>query len=100
MNRRVGYTILCLTIAMVSSVMGEISRSKHDNTEGSKFERRTTSGGSGIARNLEFNSVQSKFGSRVVSRWSNAKRARIAREKAARAKAARSSGRSSRGRSC
>ena len=84
------YAILIIFAAGVTSSHAGISRSKHDNTKISKFERKTVSGGKGIARAEELEESESKFERKFVSRWSDEKRARIAKERAAKAKAARS----------
>ena len=90
---RVSLVCLFFGASLVSSSHAGISRSKHDKSGSSKFEKKAVGGGSGISREGALEEDESKFERRVVSRWSNEKRARIAKERAARAKASKSRGR-------
>ena len=70
-----------------SSAQAGIAKSKHDNTRASQFEKKKVVAGKGIQRDQAIEHGESHFERSTVSRWSDAKRARIAKARAAKAKA-------------
>ena len=83
------FLFLIAFVVSVCSASAGITKSKHDNTETSKFEKKSVTKGKGISRDSALEEEgDSKFERRTVSKWSDAKKARIQKERAAKKKAA------------